>query len=203
MPTQYSEKFIESHRDINVNYDWWDAVYHDFSVICGILGIDLDRHEPSFSGFWSQGDGASWTGTYSARGPRRMTYDTAPAEIREHAPTDTELHRIADELCLLARVYGPVVATVTRRDRWNYVQSSTMTIDHWEFYDDERNENIPEEIVEHIDDTLITLFRDLAEWLYDTLETEHDYLTSDEAVAETLEANDITEETEEDEECSD
>jgi hypothetical protein len=46
---------------------------------------------------------------------------------------------------------------------------------------------------------LVQLFKDLANWLYRQLETEYEYLTSDEAVVESLEANEIEEEKEEDE----
>ena len=198
MTQKYSQDFIDKHRDINVNYDeWWDAVYEDFYEICKILGIELDKREPCFSGFWSQGDGASWAGVYRAQGlgyaglAPLYTYDQAPAKMREHFG-DEELHRIADELCLLARIYGPVYARVGRSS-YHYVHEMTMQIDNWEFYDEEREEDVPEEIAEHVEGTLLELFRDLAHWLYQSLEREHDYLTSEEAVIETLEANEIEE----------
>ena len=199
MTQKYSQDFIDKHRDINVDYEWWDAVCEDFYEICKILGIELDAREPCFSGFWSQGDGASWAGIYRAQGlgytglAPLHTYDQAPAKMREHAPLDEELHRIADELCLLGRIYGPVCAKIRRLYGGNYVHSSTMQIDNWEFYDDEKNEDMPDEIAEHVEGTLLELFRALADWLYKSLEREHDYLTSDEAVIETLEANEIEE----------
>ena len=197
MTQKYSQDFIDKHRHINVNYhDWWDSVYEDFYEICKILGVELDKREPCFSGFWSQGDGASWAGDYFAMrsyGPKpRCSYETAPAAMREHFG-DEELHHIADELCLLARIYGPVYARVGRSS-YHYGHEMTMQIDNWEFYDDEKNEDIPDEIAEHIENTLLELFRDLARWLYKSLEREHDYLTSDEAVIEALDANEIEEE---------
>ena len=201
--TKYSEAFINKHRDFNVNHDWWDSTYYDFERICEILGIELNKGEPSFDGFWSQGDGASWTGRYRAE---RLsynnlesfyihTYDLAPAAIREHC-NDEELHRIADELCLLARIYGPVYAKVSRSSS-RYCHSITMQIDEWEYYDEENQPDpVPDEIVDLIETTLLQLFRDLADWLYKTLENEYDYLTSDEAVIESLEANEIEEDEE-------
>ena len=50
-----------------------------------------------FSGFWSQGDGACFEGRY-AYAPR------ASLRIRDYAPRDTELHRIADALQALQRL---------------------------------------------------------------------------------------------------
>src|ERR1700733_8204701 len=93
-----------------IHDDWWDSVYDDFEQICPILGVTLatttvrlmgggTRQKPriSFSGFWSQGDGACFEGRY-AYAPR------ASRRIREYAPQDTELHRIADALQALQKL---------------------------------------------------------------------------------------------------
>jgi hypothetical protein len=194
-----SDSFIDEHRDINTHDDWYDFVFEDFKTICEILGIDLDENEPCFSGFCSQGDGASWAGRYRAiRGwvsePAVPTYDLAPASIREHAPQDEELHRIADELCLLARIYGPVYAVV-RRQSSHYVHSNTMWFDQWNYHDEEIDyDDVAQEILDLIETTLKDLFVDLADWLYKRLEESYDGLRSDEEVKESLEANEIYEE---------
>ena len=88
------------YREGGFDYDWYDAVYEDFQRIAEILGICLKtrpvrlmgggtRREPliSFTGFWSQGDGASYQAFYAFR-------KNATREIREHAPQDTRLHAI-------------------------------------------------------------------------------------------------------------
>jgi hypothetical protein len=204
----YSQEFLDQHRNINVDHMWWDSTYDDFKQICEILGIELDKGEPSFSGFCSQGDGASWTGRYRACAlePKTYalvpTYDLAPAAIREYAPQDEELHRIADELCMLARIYHPTYAKVGRHYGSNYVHSNTMHVTEWEYYDEDIGfEGVDTAIVHHIEETLIAQFRALADWLYKRLEAEYDHLTGDEAVAETLEANEIIEEEEEEEDA--
>src|SRR3984885_10120143 len=92
-----------------IDHDWWDSVYNGFEQICPILGVTLattpvrlmgggTRQKPCiwFSGFWSQGDGACFEGRY-AYAPR------ASRRMREYAPQDTELHRIADALQRLQR----------------------------------------------------------------------------------------------------
>ena len=187
----YSAAFLAAHRDINANYDWWDSIYDDFSSVCDILGIALDQNEPCFSGFCSQGDGASWTGQYVARN-HVATYDTAPVAIREYAPHDEVLHSIADELCLLARIYGPVWARVTRHNA-HYVHDMTMSVGEWDYLDDVSVADVDFVILEHIEDTLKAQFRALARWLYKSLEAEYDYRTSDEAVAESLTTNEVKE----------
>jgi len=198
----YSQAFLDEHRDFNVTHDWWDCVYSDFSQICEIMGIELDKDEPSFSGFWSQGDGASWSGRYAAqstlrgyetRGQISPTYDLAPAKIREHAPQDEELRRIADELCFLARVYGSTYAIVRRHDH-RYVHSNTMCVSEWEYCDENIDMNeVDEAVIGHVEEALLHAFKALADWLYKALDAEYDYRTSDEAVIEALEANEIEE----------
>ncbi|ECI2947336.1 antitoxin of toxin-antitoxin stability system, partial [Salmonella enterica subsp. diarizonae] len=87
-----------------LEYDWYSDVYEDFILICNILGVRLKTrtftttggryHEKTciwFSGFCCQGDGACFEGMYH--------YQPGAAQhIREHAPQDEALHRIADEL---------------------------------------------------------------------------------------------------------
>jgi hypothetical protein len=201
---KYSQSFIDAHREINVKHEWWEYVYDDFKAVCHILGIELNNNEPSFSGFWSQGDGASWTGRYRAcaMDPKAYapvpTYDLAPARMREYAPQDEELHHIADELCMLGRIYYPAYSSVTRSSYTRYVHNNTMIIGDTEPYDewDAADERFDEAVTEALEEALLTQFRALAHWLYVTLESEYEYLTGDEAVVETLEANEIKEEEE-------
>ena len=206
---------IERYRDINVDHNWWYFTYEDFERVCTILGITLEQHavrtvggqtryEPDieFSGFWSQGDGAAWTGVYRAwcwgagYMNRINTYDTAPAKIREHAPHDEELHRIADELCLLARIYYPAYARVERAGRYSH--SGTMRLARCEPRDGPGEDDYAEEVHSHVEETLTDLFRDLADWLYRQLEREYEYQTSDEAVWDTIQPNELDEEEDED-----
>ena len=222
MTKQISEarkaQLIEQYRGINVDYGWWDTLYDEFVRVCEILGIEIDTrahrtmggttvHRPliHFSGFCSQGDGASWSGRYRAYTweagwlHKVRTYDAAPAKIREYAPTDGELHRVADELCFLARLYYPAYAHVSSNGQ--YCHSGTMSLAVFEPMDGDPND-YAEEVHEHVETTLTGLFRDLADWLYVKLEEEYDYLTSDEAVWDTIQANELDELEDEEEEAA-
>lgn len=188
---------IEQYRNINVDHVWWDEPYDMFHDVCTTLGIDLDKGEPSFCGFHSQGDGASFTGVYRAYYTtyngvlQSLCSETAPNILRETYPQDTELHRIADELCVLSRVYFPVHAYI-RRHATHYVHANTMTgmvepmagdPDDW-----------AGEVYERVEQTFFRLMRDLADWLYARLEQEYEYLTSDEVVWEAIESNELNKE---------
>ena len=191
------EALIEKHRQINVDHGWWGAIFDMFRDVCTTIGIDLDTNEPAFCGFHSQGDGASFTGVYRAyyttyNGvPRDLHSEEAPAKLREEYPQETELHRIADELCVLSRIYFPVHAYIRRHQtpQTSYVNSNTMTgmvepmagdPDDW-----------AGEVYGQVEQTFFRLMRDLADWLYARIEQEYEYLTSDEAVWEAIEANEL------------
>jgi len=167
---------------------WWDSVYDDFEQICLILGVTLatttvrlmgrgTRQKPCiwFSGFWSQGDGACFEGRY-AYAPR------AALRIREYAPQDTELHRIADALQALQRPnFYQVTASFRQTGR-----HCGMTVDV------DRDSLAGHPIVNHGEDDLIEALRDLAHWLYRALKREYEFLTSDETVDDGIEANGYT-----------
>lgn len=179
---------IERHRDINVDHGWWGSIWDDFYSICKRMGITLDKHEPSFTGFWSQGDGASFTGRFDG-----SVADSAPETIRNYAPTDEELHRIADELCMLGRVYYRAYARIARQGRTHYCHSNTIRVSDFEPVDG-GVDDWADEVHDAVEEGLNRLFRDLANWLYRTLEQEYDYLTSDEVVWETIQANELDKE---------
>ncbi len=185
MTDDEKQALIDKYRHINVDHDWWDFVECDFHEICKRMGIDLDWREPSFSGFCSQGDGASFTGTFTG-----TAAEEAPKNIREHAPVDEELHRIADELCLIGRVYYSAYAHIGRHGGSNYVHECTMHVEYLEpCYGEE--EDWADEVHDAVERGVQDLMRDLARWYYQALEQEYDHLTSDEVVWDTIEANEL------------
>jgi len=132
------------------------------------------RIEPDirYSGFSSQGDGASFVGTYDYR-------QDAPQAIRADFPTVTVLHRIADALEALQ---APHAGTVTARisQSGNYVHKYTMSADVL----------IGEEEAPDRDtNTFLGAMRDFAQWIYDTLYDEWEYQMSDASVDESIAAN--------------
>ena len=179
------------YRESCLDYDWHEFVYEDFETVCGLLGVTLrtspvrlmgggTRQKPHiyYSGFWSQGDGASFEGTYAyTRGAARA--------VRAHAPKDAELHAIADALADIQRPnFYQLGADIRQSGR--YCHEYTMAIHV------ERDSPNWQDMTGDADTTVIEALRDLARWLHRQLELEYNYLTSDEAVDETIGANDWT-----------
>ena len=126
-----------------------------------------------FSGFASQGDGACFEGWYGYE-------KQSTRKIRDYAPQDSKLHAIADSLAQLQRRnFYRLRATI--RHTGHYCHRYSVSIDVTR--DDDASPSMGD--IEQLEE----LLRDLMLWLYKTLEAEHDYLTSDEAIIEALEAN--------------
>lgn len=188
------KRAIEKLHDTNVDSDgWWDGIYEDADQVASLMGIDIARRmirkrdgskvpggpDIQFSGFASQGDGCSFTGSYSHK-------PDAPQAVREHAPLDEELHAIADDLEKLQQeAGGGLIATITR-DRTgiaaHYVHERTVTTN---LQDDEDGK-----WTEARENALGEIMIRFMKWIYSQLENEYMYQTSDEAIVETIEAND-------------
>jgi len=161
----------------------WEFVYDDFVSIADILGVDIKirnggssslRRAIYWSGFWSQGDGLAFESHY------RYAKGSCKA-IRAYAGTDTELHRIADELRKAQkRAFYRLTAT-TEADR-NYMRVEVSCTDHRGY---EGYAEVPDGAADDITDAL----RDLASWMYRTLEREYEYQTSREAFIDMCDAN--------------
>ncbi len=179
------------YRQASNDDDWYEAVFEDFERICEILGVELatrpvrlygggTRQKPCiwFSGFSSQGDGASFEGRYQYK-------KGASREIRAYAPRDERLAAISDQLQLIQRknLYA-LEARMTHRGR--YYHEYTMEISVGRASDTYQS---PTPDAEEI---VAEALRDLARWLYRQLEHEYDYQTSDAVVDEGIIANGYT-----------
>jgi hypothetical protein len=199
------EEAIEANRDINTYYDWHEFVIEGFQEDLDDMGVgDV---EVEYSGFYSQGDGASFTGkvedmklfltkTLGMTQYSNEELDELPVAVKEKANGFIDSLTIA-----FNRKYGS-----------RYSHEETCQADTWceilnnAFYDEE----YPDGKIRFTDRVLTgdpIVFMDLdhevskideaaEEWrseqcreLYRSLENEYDYLQSDEAVAETLESN--------------
>lgn len=173
LSAEAKEVAIKKNRDINVEGEWWyDPIQEDFKEIARRLGITIENIY--FSGFWNQGDGAVFEGSYEYK--RGVVKG-----IKGYAPRDKELLRIARALNSLQSKYDRgLIATLKRTDN-RYYYPKTVEV---EVYDYNNEESIPKDA-----DALAELFYDLMKWLYRSLQKEYEYCISDEAVAETLRIN--------------
>ncbi len=203
------EKARAWYREASNHDEWWDSVYEDALRMAEIIGIEIDyRHHPGrngrsgwsepkigFSGFWSQGDGASWEGRYRyAKGALKKLQEEAPAKYQYGKedgsleetvnPSNLELHRIAKGLQdVQRRHFYRLEATSTHRG--HCLHSGCMSIEVQDIEDPYRD-------IGDAEDDVTDLLRDFADWIYRRLEEEYEWLNSDEQVDESIRCNEYT-----------
>lgn len=160
-----------------------DCALDDAVTIAALMGIEIERRhwtnshgfkgsspEISYCAGHVQGDGAAFTGRYRYR-------KGAVKAVREYAPQDAELRRIAEALQdVQKRNFYQLTARMSegRRGLWTTAEV--------ERYDGAA-------MTDGAEDEISELMRDFAAWIYDQLIAEVDYQSSDEAVDESIEAN--------------
>jgi hypothetical protein len=188
------QRALEALRPNALENDWFDWVYLDADQIAALMGITIDRQrrqrimsygcDPDilFSGFCSQGSGASFTERYAGQ-------LNATVAVRDYASQDVCLHAIIDSIdSIQARHDHRLRATITRNDCY-YVHENSVDIDV--FGVDADGDEIDDAAVNAVsqDDrcALAVQLRAFMRWIYRQLDSEHDRLTSDEALADNAE----------------
>jgi hypothetical protein len=160
------------YREGALDHAWWDLTVEDAKTCFALIGFDIK--DIPFSGFSSQGDGASFNGTWTAS-------DVKPGELKEHAPEDKELHRIAGGIETIAKQLPNAFFRVKNTGRYCHEYATNFDFD---FPDD-----APIEEIRTAEEELTTLARAAMKWTYRQLEKEYEYQSSDEQVDVSIEAN--------------
>ena len=168
---------FHNNSEINVEcWDWYDCTKDDFHTILELIGFY--NINSNFSGFYSQGDGASFSADY------RYKKGCLKA-VKQHAPNDVELHSIVKGIISHQKDNGYLLSCEVSK-QGHYYHSNTM---HFSWYkNDDGRFDWKNDFVEN---ELEQLFKDLANWYYSRLGSEYEYLTSFDAVAEILDANEV------------
>lgn len=164
------KKALEKLYDINVYDDYWyDDMLEEFKEDMKKMGYYVEN--VYFRGFWSQGDGACFTGSVDI-----LEY----VKIKKLGNKYRKLlHYVKDmggsvDITTSGRYYHPE----TMRFEDNIIQMGSL-------YDDEILQQAT-----IIVDLIEKEAREKVDELYERLEEQYDYLVSEEAIIDTIECND-------------
>lgn len=158
------------------DYDWWDSVYDDFSQILNILGFEVKSSDIQFSGFYHQGSYAAFSGYYYFR-------SGISKRIKEYAPKDAELHRIAKELTEMQRKCFYNLSA-----KFSYSNYYGYSVD---MEDGRRNYGWLDAGCD-AETVFRDLVKDLSDWLYKQLQADYEDRQKEESFLEMCEANEWT-----------
>ena len=194
------EKVLEKHREWNVEFDeWYDCLFENWKEKLDKVGFEDAKIE--FSGFWSQGDGACFTAHCNMANllSRYLHSKTLVNFIMENvdmsASIETMNHHYShantknfqlnwDSTQSLAKVLKAPTADLP------LLLGEDMDESDKNIYELRVKKQIGPIDMDKLQEDLEEYRTDLCNEIYRDLEKEYNYLTSDEAVIESLEAND-------------
>lgn len=200
------ERARDNYREGYPDHDWWDSVYDDAVTIAEMMGIEIfdkpvgtkagihTEPEIYFSGFHSQGDGASFSGRWT---PIKDPIHSLN-RVMAHAPQDKALHSLAFDLALLSEgcnelIPDAYVATFVSSGHCLNSGSVSFNVD-LPLPDNVSEDNELQVMVHNalrkargldydtFEDRIKLNLRGFMDWIYGQLRAEHDFLTSDENV---------------------
>jgi len=181
--SEIKDELIEKYCDINVDHDWWEYTYDEFKIEMQLKGITVD--EINFSGFYSQGDGASFTGRVDmiqflkVNGMEEYfmgaTFFAGQGELWAEITRGSSRysHENTVSVNLIADTYN------------NYEEGSTR----YEVY--EAMEDVLQIEWKALEEDVTDICRGYMQDLYSKLRDEYEALTSREAIWETIVLNEL------------
>lgn len=205
MTPETKSSLTDKHRDLNVdNREWHDGL--DDQIAADLEKVGFTAEDFQWSGFWSQGDGASFTG---------YVHDLLLFMATLEKDSDVEFPNIR----ALIGVGGDVSFNVQRRDR-HYSHSMTVSCDvefggyedmfnHTTLYSDANDvrylaacamDRLVGAECDLLEEHGMKYLRGKMDEFYKMLQEEYEYLTSDEQVWEAIVACGLDEDEAEDQE---
>ncbi len=163
-------KVLDKNRDWNVNRDSW-AFYLLEEKKEYLKSIGFDNAEIHYSGFWSQGDGASFTATVDIA--KWLAVNKKKAQFK-----------------FILKDIDNVNIVIAQSGFYSHEMTMSVDVEYFGEHSDKKDsaymtiDKLGEEILEDA--------REEAGSIYKALEAEYEYLTSDEVIKESLIANEGT-----------
>lgn len=158
------EKARDNFRQSCLDYDWWDFIYEGFIEKAEEYGITLEDEDIQFTGFWSQGDGASFISK----------------EINNYKFADKVGIKANKEVLDTIELY--IDRTIMNYSHENSVHATAVYNDLPSKY---------EKKAEELTDKLEEVKNELCNELYKNLENYYEELTSDEYIDNEIMENDL------------
>ena len=177
---EIQKKVLEKHRYWNVEgFEWWDSVYdmsHEDLKAKGFMDCKI-----WFSGFSSQGDGACFDCT---------NFDGEKLIAALEGRIDDK--RFKQYKRWISKIYqADLLGFEIRTFNHHYNHKRTRVLEVSFGYGSNKNLKRLDALVSSFAEDLENLRLELCDEIYEMLEKEYEYLTSDEAVKESLEVNEI------------
>ena len=169
-------KVMEKYYDYNTSCDWWDSTYEYFAEKMSEKGIEVDLNHTYFSLGYSQSD-------YAAITAEVTDIDKFINALGGFDKKETQLIKFAVHNGYISNLGCSAQRSSTSVNvEWDnpheYDQGSSSDAYHF-----------AEKTLENFAESVDCFFRDAARGFYRDLRTEYEYLTSEECLSESFDAN--------------
>jgi len=186
LPQQTQKQVTQKLSSINVDYSfWYEYSYDHFQNLCTLLGIAIEPKSLHFNGFYAQGDGSSFSAEVDLVRLIEAVRSRAWSELMPESGLEIQLPEISSRLFSFIKNGGiQTWAKIDARScgvgiaagmNWNYGSSKNLS---------------------NIDKAFLALeswfqyaAKKLNDYFYKNLQTEYEFLTSEQSVAETVIGN--------------
>jgi NAD+--asparagine ADP-ribosyltransferase len=172
---------MQWYRESDTEGFWQEYVLEEAANAAELFGLDIrmkrtnnGEYRPSiyYSGFWSQGDGACFEGSYKYK-------KGALEAVKAYAPKDVELHRIVKGLQDVQKKHlYKIAANIVHSGRYMHEYSMAVDVFADTFAD-----------ISEAETAITELMRYFARWIYKQIERAYEYENSDDVVSENIRAN--------------
>lgn len=181
------QKALTAYQDLNVDDEWWNFIYYDFIAICACVGIAVDKDKIYFEGFYSQGDGSSFDAGVDMpaliKSIRTSAWKSYAPKLEFSFPVPGIDRRV---LALVETGKVDMDARIISRNRGYGV---VVDLGVYRAFEPVKNHDLVYGELDELEKWLNNVAEILNRFLYKSLQQEYEYQTSDEAVAEAIEAN--------------
>lgn len=168
---ELKNKILEKHIYINIEYGWEDSIVEYWRNKLESIGFNTPKI--AYTGFYCQGDGASFT--------------CDSIDIEKFVENNDDFSKREKNILNTLYEYRYIEASV-KRINFHYNHEKTVSLS---YYDGDLKADWVhiQKIVDKLWNILQAKILELSENIYVDLETNYDVLTSDEAILKTIEIN--------------
>jgi hypothetical protein len=169
------DRILEKMSDINTSYEWYDFIIDEYTHELEKIGFrDI---KIAFSGFYSQGDGANFTGNWCSI-TRKMENSDIPC-IQELKILLEKIGKNHDWNFSIKKGYGSFCS--------HYSHENTISTFDADFF--HVGKQCRESIGEKLEDEILAACRKVMKEIYHTLDEEYTNLTSEGTIYDTCMVN--------------
>lgn len=194
LPQEAKKRAIDINRDMFIEgFDWWEDIIDEFTS--ELESIGMDRVKCDFSGFYSQGDGASFTGRVSDNKKflQSIKFPLFNFDLINRPSIKEKFKKLADDFC--DNIYIEIVRNSSRYYHESSIEANVeldgeenIELDLGVFELGGNMKINMDKMMESVESWVTEWARKSSKDLYRRLEKDYDSLTSDETVAEELES---------------